>query len=554
MDDSADAYGAQAAILRALDGLLGPSSESLRGNSAGAVAVLDRWDSDVVGFDAVEQLDELFDDLIDGPVDDPFDVDAACRLFDRYERFDSVVGSWLVAPFHAAAVSGWSAAEAREGLVALERVERSIAAVRAVLVGRVGLDRDSAAMLTRGTGMSQRAAREAVRVAGVVAAVPGVVDRLAAGVVSSSQVGAVAGLSVNDAAELLVVAAGQSDDEFAATVQRFKVEAGGRDRVERQKASRSVRFSDGPEGCVRMTAVLGPLEGAEVRGVLDQVCDALWRRDHPERARVAGGHGGEPRDRRLADALVALVRGARCRFGLAPVGADESGAAGSTSSGSSPGSAGAAGSARSAQSAGWARSAGAGGGGRFTARTASSTSDGTGSHGSCVCGDGTIGARSTPAVIVTVEAETLRTTLLPDTALDVSELPELLARSQLYVAIREGTDPARLVFGRNRRLASKMQRLALAVLQPRCQSPGCDVPAQRCEVHHHVEFDAGGNTDLANLCNYCSAHHHHHHDQAKTTEIAQGSGNSSRPHDRAGRTGRQRRSHQPDDPDPGPSG
>ncbi len=457
MDDSADAYGAQAALLRELDGLLGPSSESLCGGSAGVVAVLDRWDSDVVGFDAVE----LFDDLIDGPVDDPFDVDAACRLFDRYERFDAVVGSWLVAPFHAAAVSGWSAAEAREGLVALERVERSVAAVRAVLVGRVGLDRDSAAMLSRGTGMSQRAAREAVRVAGVVAAVPGVAERLAAGEVSSAQVGAVAGLEPGDATELLVVAAGQSDDEFAATVQRFKVEAGGRDRVERQKASRSVRFSEGPEGCVRMTAVLGPLEGAEVRGLLDRVCDAVWRRDHPERARVAGGHGGEPRDRRLADALVALVRGARGRFRSA-----DSGTPGAT------------------DSAAWASSAASTG--------------------------------SSPAVIVTVEAETLRTTLLPDTALDVSELPALLARSQLYVAIREGTDPARMVFGRNRRLASEMQRLALAVLHPRCQSPGCDVPAQRCEVHHRVEFDAGGNTDLANLCNYCSAHHHHHHDQAKS--------------------------------------
>ncbi len=461
MDGSAIGDGAQVALLRALDGLLGTRSESVSDAPLGNVAVLDRWDrwdSDVVGFDAVE----LFDDLIDGPVDDPFDVDAACRLFDRYERFDSVVGSWLVAPFHAAAVSGWSAAEAREGLVALERVERSVAAVRAALIGRVGLDRDSAAMLTRGTGMSQRAARQAVRVAGVVAAVPGVAERLAAGEVSSAQVGAVAGLEPGDATELLVVAAGQSDDEFAATVQRFKVEAGGRDRVERQKASRSVRFSEGPEGCVRMTAVLAPLEGAEVRGVLDQVCDAMWRRDHPERARVAGGHDGEPRDRRLADALVALVRGARGRFGLA--GSGDSAAPGTSAS---P----------------------------------------TGSAGP---------TGSSPAVIVTVEAETLRTTLLPDTALDVSELPALLARSQLYVAIREGTNPARMVFGRNRRLASAMQRLALAVLQPRCQSPGCDVPAQRCEVHHHVEFDAGGNTDLANLCNYCSAHHHHHHDQAKS--------------------------------------
>lgn len=489
VDDSAMAYGAQAALLQALDGLLGPRSDSRSDAPAVAVAVLDRWD-----LDAVELSDYPFDGPLDDPCDDPFDLDAAWRLFDNFQQFDGVVGSWLAAPFVAGAVSGWTADEARVGLATLERVERSLAAVRAALVGRAGLNRDSAAMLTRGTGMSQRAAREAVRVAGVVAALPGAGDRLAAGEVSAAQVGSVAGIAPGDAAELLLVAAGQSDDEFAATVQRFKVEAGGKDRAERQRASRSVHFGEGPEGCLRMTAVLAPLEGAEVRGLLDQMCDAMWRRDHPQRARVVGGHDAEPRDRRLADALVALLRGARGRVGSAPVEVGEP--AGAAAWGSS------------ARPAGWRRSAGAGG----------SPSSGDGGDRvpldtPCACGGAGDGRTvSSPVVIVTVEAETLRTTVLPDTAVHPSDLPELLARSQLYVAIREGTNPSKMVFGRNRRLASAMQRLALAVLQPRCQSPGCDVPAQRCEVHHDVEFDAGGCTDLDNLRNLCAAHHHHHHD------------------------------------------
>ncbi len=168
MDDSATAYGTEAALLRVLDGLLGPRSET---ELAGFVvpmrnvAVLDRWDPDYL--DAVD-----------------------------WDAVDWDAGGW-----------------------------------------------DAAAMLTRGTGMSQRAAREAVRVAGVVAAVPGVGERLAAGEVSAAQVGAVAGLDVADVAELLDAAPGQSDDEFAAAVQRFKVEAGGRDRAQRQKASKMQRLA-----------------------------------------------------------------------------------------------------------------------------------------------------------------------------------------------------------------------------------------------------------------------------------------------------------------------
>ena len=460
MDDSAIAYGAQAALLDALDGLLGPRAGSSSVSSAGRVAA-------AVSTGAVSS----------GAVSTRADAGVV----------DGVLASWSAAPFLVGAVSGWSADQARAGLAALERVERSIAAVRAALVCRAGLNRDSAAALSRSTGMSQRAAREAVRVAETVAGVPGVGERLAAGEVSAGQVGAVAGLGPEDAAELLDVAAGQSDDEFARVVQRFKVEAGGRDRAQRQRAARSVRFGEGPDGCMRITAVLPPLEGAEVRGVLDHLCDAAWRRDHPERARTAGGHEGEPRDRRLADALVALVRGYRGLGGpaAAPAPGPASGPASTM---------------RASDANGYADTDEAG-----SVRWSHPTGSGSG------------WSPSMPAVIVTVDAETLRTTLLPDTALDPSVLPELLPRSQLYAAIRDGTDPAKMVFGRNRRLASPLQRLALAVLQPRCDAEGCDVPAQRCEVHHVVEFDAGGCSDLCNYKNYCLKHHHHHHDQEAPT-------------------------------------
>jgi hypothetical protein len=147
-------------------------------------------------------------------------------------------------------------------------------------------------------------------------------------------------------------------------------------------------------------------------------------------------------------------------------------------------------------------------------------------------------------VIVTVDVETLRATVLPDRPIDSSELVGLLERADVYAAIRDHTKEERLSFGRNRRLASSMQRLVLAMLQPRCTVDGCDVPAARCEAHHVVEFDAGGRTDLENLANLCPAHHHHHHEQA-----LQG----ARPRRRPAHRGRARRQDRGDPTgDPGP--
>ena len=55
-----------------------------------------------------------------------------------------------------------------------------------------------------------------------------------------------------------------------------------------------------------------------MKGVLDRLCDAAYRREHPERARVLGGHRVEDRGRRLADALVSLCRGESAGGGGVP--------------------------------------------------------------------------------------------------------------------------------------------------------------------------------------------------------------------------------------------
>jgi Domain of unknown function (DUF222) len=116
-----------------------------------------------------------------------------------------------------------------------------------------------------------------------------------------------------------------------------------------------------------------------------------------------------------------------------------------------------------------------------------------------------------PAVIVTIDAETLDAMIIPNRPISFAKAVELAARGDLYTAIRQGTKRAQLVFGRNRRLASPLQRLALMALQPTCVWDGCNESATRCEVDHQVDFDSGGDTDIGNLRYLCPQHHRHRH-------------------------------------------
>jgi hypothetical protein len=105
----------------------------------------------------------------------------------------------------------------------------------------------------------------------------------------------------------------------------------------------------------------------------------------------------------------------------------------------------------------------------------------------------------------------LDATIVPNRPISFATAVELAARGELYAAIRKGTKRAQLVFGRNRRLASPLQRLALMALQPTCVWDGCNESATRCEVDHQVDFDSGGDTDIGNLRYLCPQHHRHRH-------------------------------------------
>ena len=62
--------------------------------------------------------------------------------------------------------------------------------------------------------------------------------------------------------------------------------------------------------------------------------------------------------------------------------------------------------------------------------------------------------------------------------------------------------------GRERRLATRAQRRALRAMYRTCAFAGCDTTFNRCEIHHLIEWDDLGDTDLRNLLPLCSHHHH----------------------------------------------
>ena len=62
--------------------------------------------------------------------------------------------------------------------------------------------------------------------------------------------------------------------------------------------------------------------------------------------------------------------------------------------------------------------------------------------------------------------------------------------------------------GRTIRHANRAQRRALRAMYRTCAVEGCDVPFDRCEIHHIVPWELGGVTDLRDLLPICSRHHH----------------------------------------------
>jgi len=86
----------------------------------------------------------------------------------------------------------------------------------------------------------------------------------------------------------------------------------------------------------------------------------------------------------------------------------------------------------------------------------------------------------------------------------------LLADADVTPIITDSGTP--LSYGRTRRLAPHMLRMALAFRDDTCWVPGCDTGPGRHHVHHLEWWENGGTTDPFNNKGGCGFHHHLAHD------------------------------------------
>ncbi len=129
------------------------------------------------------------------------------------------------------------------------------------------------------------------------------------------------------------------------------------------------------------------------------------------------------------------------------------------------------------------------------------------------------GPRSTdrriPEVTVLIDLDTLRSALHEDGICETGDgqplPPETVRRlccdAAIVPVVLNGTGET-LDLGREQRLASRAQRRALRAMYRSCAHPGCTVRFADCEIHHVIDWDHHGPTNLANLLPLCSRHHH----------------------------------------------
>lgn len=210
-------------------------------------------------------------------------------------------------------VDDWPRPSLLEAMGEFERLGRALDAARSLVVAALAkvCGRDTHAAIVRATGTSGRTARVQMKVAEVIGRFPESSEALARGDVSAEHVRLLDRVTDPEAArKLLVDAVSMTPDEFRNHVERHLLDDDEDEVKAQQQSGRSVTFFRARAGNIGMRAILTPLEGAELQSRLNEIADAEWRKNHPDRAATLGGHHDDtPYEKRLADALMMLVRG-----------------------------------------------------------------------------------------------------------------------------------------------------------------------------------------------------------------------------------------------------
>jgi hypothetical protein len=105
------------------------------------------------------------------------------------------------------------------------------------------------------------------------------------------------------------------------------------------------------------------------------------------------------------------------------------------------------------------------------------------------------------------------------TEVPVATIRRLACDAHIIPVVLNG-DGMPLDVGRRQRLATDDQRRALRSMYRTCGVGDCDVPFDRCEIHHLDEWDAHhGETNLDRLVPACGRHHHLAHEGGWRLEL-----------------------------------
>jgi hypothetical protein len=131
------------------------------------------------------------------------------------------------------------------------------------------------------------------------------------------------------------------------------------------------------------------------------------------------------------------------------------------------------------------------------------------------------GTKGRTELVVMVDATTLVKGEHPHTFVDCGmeiDLPVETVRrmaysAEVFVPMLSAANGVNLYHGREKRLASAPQRRLLRAMYPTCMMPGCEVPFDRCEVHHLAFYGRDfGLTDIDAQGPLCKADHRKVHE------------------------------------------
>lgn len=90
--------------------------------------------------------------------------------------------------------------------------------------------------------------------------------------------------------------------------------------------------------------------------------------------------------------------------------------------------------------------------------------------------------------------------------LDAGTTRRMACAAGIIPAVLDGASQP-LDLGRQRRLHTEAQRVALTTRYDQCTADGCDRPFAWCEIHHLDPWAQGGSTDLDDAAPLCGRHH-----------------------------------------------